>query len=108
MFGCDLLLVGIVFALTAILLLFVNIRFVGVIFAILLVLFLVAAAVILPLASGLLDAGYFYEVSSGHLKQTQQSKSADISNEPAQMNRCNICGTLTPGAFCTKCGAKVK
>ena len=98
MIGADLLPYAIILGIVLILGLFAKIKFIGVLFGIVLFLFLVAAALLLPLFHGLVGAAFYEEI-------TNPSMTAGGVN----LVNCPNCGAAVEegAAFCPKCGFRM-
>ena len=91
MFGADLLIIVAVYVIVLIVGLLARIRYIGVLFGIILFLFMLACVAFLPLFYGLVHAAFYEEIKA----------------EANGSSRCPACGTYVHArsAYCQNCGA---
>ena len=98
MFGADFLPYVIVFAVALVLLLFSKIKYIGVLFGIILFAFIVLVLLFLPLFLGLVGAAFYEEISNPSMTATGVA-----------LVNCPNCGASVEegAAFCPSCGFKM-
>ncbi len=108
MFGADILLGVLVLAAFLCLILLGLIPLIGILFRLILALFVIACIAFLPLIYGLMHAAFYEEIRSGNLA-AQAAAQANAVNARYTGQTCPNCGQpLDPGArFCPSCGTPV-
>ena len=104
MFWADMLWILVVWAAVIILALLAQIKFIGVIFGIVLFVFIVCALLFGRLFNGLVDAAFYVEIQ----RETGEGPQFDDSmNNPVEKPKAAIVADSTEGVkFCTECGAR--
>ena len=103
MFGADILLVVIVFAIELVLGLLSAIPYVGVLFGLILFVFTVCWAALSPLYTGLIQAAFYEEIKN-------PTYVAPVYMAPGAASFCPHCGSPLPpnSKFCANCGSKLE
>ena len=102
MFWADILMGILVFVAFLILTLLSRIPFLGVLFTIVLILFVLACIAFLPLVYGLLHAAFYEEITKGRLAAERAAQETPVYNVGPSA------GSAVPMITCPACGAPVK